>query len=268
MKQLDNKRQLDKEARRSYQERLAKSKTDAGKLKANYILSADDRAREDKARLASQQEARAYQDLKEKGRDIQRANELEAARVEREQRNAADDAFRKQTFDWKKQVDQSLINSRADRNEEIAAGDKKDFQNELAILEETVNGTGKGDSLKEMLDTGKISVDQVESIALRRLRFSTLPGPLRVKYAEAIDEILGPIFATHRVNTELAAGSPDAAMAGPPPPEQDLSQMRDYAAAHPGESLDPAKLLSGSMPDTERMLKEAQRQGWRQRSGR
>ena len=46
MKQLDNKRQLDKEARRSYQERLAKSKTDAGKLKANYILSADDRARE------------------------------------------------------------------------------------------------------------------------------------------------------------------------------------------------------------------------------
>jgi hypothetical protein len=206
--------------------------------------------------------------LKEKGRDIQRANELEAARAEREQRNAADDAFRKQTFEWKKQVDQSLINSRADRNEEIAAGDKKDFQNELAILEETVNGTGKGDSLKEMLDTGKISVDQVESIALRRLRFSTLPGPLRVKYAEAIDEILGPIFATHRVNTELAAGSPDAAMAGPPPPEQDLSQMRDYAAAHPGESLDPAKLLRGSMPDTERMLKEAQRQGWRQRSGR
>ena len=75
MKQLDNKRQLDKEARRSYQERLAKSKTDAGKLKANYILSADDRARErsrdDKARLASQQEANAYRDQKDKAEAVQ-----------------------------------------------------------------------------------------------------------------------------------------------------------------------------------------------------
>ena len=173
--------------------------------------------------------------------DIQREKaRFDIQRQDRLAEQDRDEAFRQSQASWQKQVDQSLIDARRrekeDPDEKPSATDKKTFQEELDLLDATVQGTGKGDSLEELLASGDTDPDQVEQILLTRIRRSTLPRILREKYADEVDRTVGAIINRHRSNAaiseasaDLSAGSPQKSFAQRSRPSRQVEAMNRRA---------------------------------------
>ena len=213
-----------KEELRAYKERKLKSERDAKHRTANYLLSADDRAREDKARLASQQEARAYQEQKDKAAVAQHVTEQaakEAADLKRFNDNKAWDLEMEKTRFSHDQIIAG-IKKKSGEGDDVAKHDQK------ALPEIISNIGGLADVAKERLAAG----DTPESMQtrVRRMLDAAMLSPEARKAAENYyDAEVGPILREHYIekqNSELAAGSPDARMGGGPGLLQQMGSVR------------------------------------------